>query len=85
MDSVPGRTNETWVRIHKEGVFYGQCSELCGVGHAYMPVAVEVVSKERFAQWAAQAQQKFGKADGSGPEQRLADASPAQIIPSRKD
>ena len=63
MDSVPGRTNESWVRIGKEGVFYGQCSELCGVGHAYMPIAVEAVSKEKFAAWVTQAKQKFARVD----------------------
>ena len=67
-DSIPGRTNETWVRIEKEGVFYGQCSELCGVGHAYMPVAVEAVSKERFQQWVREAQQKFARAPEPNPQ-----------------
>lgn len=53
MDAVPGQTNETWVRIEKEGTFYGQCSELCGVNHAFMPIQVRAVSKEEFAQWIA--------------------------------
>lgn len=51
MDAVPGRTNETWVRIEKEGTFYGQCSELCGVGHGFMPIQVKAVSKAAFAEW----------------------------------
>ena len=51
VDAVPGRLNETWVRVEREGVFYGQCSELCGVDHAFMPIAVEVVSKDAFAAW----------------------------------
>ncbi|WP_119462137.1 cytochrome c oxidase subunit II [Rhodospirillaceae bacterium SYSU D60014] len=63
-DAVPGRLNETWFRVTKEGVYYGQCSELCGVGHAYMPIAVEAVSKEEFAQWVAEAQQNFARVDG---------------------
>lgn len=50
-DAVPGRTNETWIRIEKEGTYYGQCSELCGANHAFMPVEVHAVSKEAFAQW----------------------------------
>ncbi|HYD29543.1 MAG TPA: cytochrome c oxidase subunit II [Azospirillaceae bacterium] len=50
-DAVPGRLNETWVRIENEGVYYGQCSEICGPGHGFMPIAVEAVSKERFAEW----------------------------------
>ncbi|HYC04099.1 MAG TPA: cytochrome c oxidase subunit II [Azospirillaceae bacterium] len=53
-DAVPGRLNETWTRITKEGVYYGQCSEICGTGHGYMPIAIEAVSKERFAQWVEQ-------------------------------
>ena len=54
VDCVPGRTNEAWVRIEREGVYHGQCSELCGVDHAYMPIAVEAVSPEAFAQWVKQ-------------------------------
>ena len=60
LDTVPGRINETWVRITREGVYYGQCSELCGVGHAYMPIAVEAVSKEKFEAWAKKAKAEFG-------------------------
>lgn len=51
MDAMPGRTNETWVRIDKEGTFYGQCSELCGTGHGFMPIEVHAVSKAEFAKW----------------------------------
>lgn len=52
-DAVPGRTNETWVRITKPGVYFGQCSELCGKDHAYMPVEIHAVSKEDFQKWVA--------------------------------
>jgi len=58
-DAVPGRTNETWARIDREGVFYGQCSEICGTNHGYMPIAIEAVSKERFAKWVEEAKTKF--------------------------
>lgn len=58
-DAMPGRINAVWFRPRKEGVFYGQCSELCGANHAYMPIAVEVVSKERFQQWVGEAKKKF--------------------------
>jgi cytochrome c oxidase subunit 2 len=58
-DAVPGRTNEAWTRIDKKGVYYGQCSELCGVNHGFMPIAIEVVSKEEFAIWLEQAKIKF--------------------------
>jgi cytochrome c oxidase subunit 2 len=56
LDAVPGRINETWTRILREGVYYGQCSELCGIGHAYMPIAIEAVSKEAFGKWVETAQ-----------------------------
>jgi cytochrome c oxidase subunit 2 len=59
-DAVPGRTNETWLSINKPGVYYGQCSELCGVGHGFMPIAIQAVSKEDFAAWVEQSKQKFG-------------------------
>lgn len=52
IDAVPGRLTSTWFRAEKEGVFYGQCSELCGMNHAYMPIAVRVVKPEIFDQWA---------------------------------
>lgn len=53
-DAVPGRLNETWFRADAEGVFYGQCSEICGTNHGFMPIAVEAVSKERFDAWVAE-------------------------------
>lgn len=54
-DAVPGRMNETWVKFDKTGTFFGQCSEICGTDHAYMPIEVRVVPKEQFERWAAQA------------------------------
>jgi cytochrome c oxidase subunit 2 len=51
IDAMPGHTNETWVRITKPGVYYGQCSELCGKDHAYMPIEVHAVPKEEFNAW----------------------------------
>ena len=53
LDNVPGRTNETWVRPTTLGRFYGQCSELCGVDHSFMPIVVDVVSKETYTAWVA--------------------------------
>lgn len=53
IDAVPGRINETWFKVTREGTFYGQCSELCGVNHYKMPIEVEVVSKEKFKAWVA--------------------------------
>jgi cytochrome c oxidase subunit 2 len=59
LDAVPGRLNETWFRADREGVYYGQCSELCGNGHPYMPITVRVVSEPQYAAWLAEAKQKF--------------------------
>ena len=53
MDAVPGRLNETWFKVQRPGLYYGQCSELCGARHGYMPIAVEVVTRPQFAQWIA--------------------------------
>ncbi|MGI4880806.1 MAG: cytochrome c oxidase subunit II [Janthinobacterium lividum] len=60
MDAVPGRINETWFKVDRSGVYYGQCFQLCGTKHAFMPIAVEVVSKEQFAQWVAAKQKENG-------------------------
>jgi cytochrome c oxidase subunit 2 len=53
VDAVPGKLNETWFNARKTGIYYGQCSELCGKDHAFMPIAVRVVTKEEFAAWMA--------------------------------
>lgn len=55
IDAIPGRLNETWFRAEKEGIYYGQCSELCGTEHAFMPIGLRVVSKEQFDAWIATA------------------------------
>ncbi len=63
IDAVPGRLNETWALIpskYDNQVFYGQCSELCGVNHAYMPIMIRIVSKEEFAAWVEEAKVEFG-------------------------
>jgi cytochrome c oxidase subunit 2 len=59
IDAVPGRMNETWFKAEREGVYYGQCSKLCGENHAYMPIAVRVVSEEKYTAWLAEAAKKF--------------------------
>ncbi|MEE9139187.1 MAG: cytochrome c oxidase subunit II [Alphaproteobacteria bacterium] len=71
-DTVPGRLNETWVRIEEEGTYYGQCSELCGMDHGFMPIAVEAVSKEAFDQWVVEAQTQFARDEGRTPSLRVA-------------
>lgn len=66
IDALPGRLNETWFRATREGVYYGQCSELCGRDHAFMPIAVRVVSEKDFEAWLAQAKAKFASAPAEG-------------------
>ena len=67
IDAVPGRINETWFKAKAEGVYYGQCSELCGKNHAYMPIAVRVVSDTEFASWLVEAKKKWAREDGDRP------------------
>jgi cytochrome c oxidase subunit II len=59
IDAVPGRINETWFKATREGWYYGQCSELCGKDHAFMPIAVRVVNDREYAAWLDQAKKKF--------------------------
>ena len=66
IDAIPGRLNETWFKATREGVYYGQCSELCGKDHAFMPIEVRVVSEQAYATWLADAKKKFAL-DGSAP------------------
>ena len=65
IDAVPGRLNETWFKATREGVYYGQCRELCGKDHAFMPIAVRVVSERDFATWLEQAKRKYAAIDGT--------------------
>ena len=60
-DAVPGRINETWFKADRVGTFYGQCSELCGIKHAFMPITVNVVSQEEYNQWLEKAKVEFAK------------------------
>ena len=63
MDAIPGRLNQTWFKIDKEGVYYGQCFFICGKDHAYMPIVIRAVSREKYNEWLAQAKQKFAGGD----------------------
>ncbi|ADH87917.1 cytochrome c oxidase, subunit II [Ancylobacter novellus DSM 506] len=74
IDALPGRLNESWFQATKEGVYYGQCSELCGRDHAFMPIAIRVVSEAEFATWVAEAKQKFASA---GTPAQVAQSEPA--------
>ena len=60
-DAVPGRINETWFKAEKVGTYYGQCSELCGIKHAFMPITVKVVNEEDYQIWLLEAKEKFAK------------------------
>ena len=68
MDSVPGRVNETWFQINREGIYYGQCSELCGTLHGFMPIMIEAVSQEDFDSWVEMAQEEYASADDTPTE-----------------
>lgn len=66
IDAIPGRLNETWFRADREGIYYGQCSFICGQNHAYMPIAFRVVSAERYAAWLEESKKKFANAADAG-------------------
>lgn len=63
LDAVPGRLNETWFRVTKPGTYYGQCSELCGKDHAYMPIEVRAVTKRNFEAWIHRAKREYASYD----------------------
>ena len=67
IDAIPGRINETWFKAEREGTYYGQCSQLCGRDHAFMPIAVHVVSQQAYTAWLAQAKKKYASTDDSVP------------------
>ena len=59
LDAVPGRLNETWFKAEKEGIYFGQCSKICGKDHAFMPIAFRAVSQDKYNQWREEAKKKF--------------------------
>ena len=63
VNAVPGRINETWFKADRTGTFYGQCSELCGIKHAFMPITVNVVTEDEYNKWLDEAKIKFAKDD----------------------
>jgi cytochrome c oxidase subunit 2 len=77
IDAVPGRINETWFKATREGVYYGQCSELCGKDHAFMPIAVRVVSEQAFAAWVEDAKKKYAR-DDAVPTTNVAAVQPGR-------
>ena len=76
IDAIPGRLNETWFKATKTGMFYGQCSELCGKDHAFMPIAIRVVSDQDFAAWVETAKKKYA----TNPGNSFASAAPAAAV-----
>ncbi len=63
VDAVPGRTNEIWFDIDEVGMYYGQCSELCGAGHAFMPIAIQAVTQADFDAWVVEARERYAEAE----------------------
>jgi cytochrome c oxidase subunit 2 len=80
LDTVPGRLNETWVQVDRPGMYYGFCSELCGVNHSYMPIAIKAVSEDEFNAWVETAKQEFARVDAptAGSDTRLAQTIPVE-------
>jgi cytochrome c oxidase subunit II len=64
--AMPGRVNETWMRVESPGTFYGECNQICGINHAFMPIKVVAVPKPEFEQWLVQAKQKFASGTPAG-------------------
>ncbi len=77
IDAIPGRLNETWFKAEREGMYYGQCSQLCGRDHAFMPIAVHVVSEKEYTAWLEQAKKKFAD-DTVAPPNAVAAADKAK-------
>jgi len=77
--TIPGRTLETWMRADHPGIFYGQCNQICGTNHWFMPIAVRALPRGEFDTWVADAQKRFAQADGSAPEIAAAPASQEQL------
>jgi len=67
IDAIPGRINETWFKAEREGMYYGQCSELCGKDHAFMPIAIRVVNDRDYTAWLEQAKKKYATDDSVRP------------------
>ncbi|MGX1097164.1 cytochrome c oxidase subunit 2 [Amorphus sp. MBR-141] len=86
MDAVPGRLNETWFKAERTGTYFGQCSELCGQSHAFMPIAIRVVEQDQFDAWAAAAKEDIQKANDmvlawqADDRRKLADAAGGQQV-----
>jgi cytochrome c oxidase subunit 2 len=76
IDAVPGRLNEIWFKADREGVYYGQCSKICGKDHAFMPIAFRVVSEDKYQAWLLDSKKKFA---ATGSAIRLANSDAASV------
>jgi cytochrome c oxidase subunit 2 len=74
-DAVPGRIGQLWFKAEKEGIYFGQCSELCGKDHAYMPITVKVVSQDEYEQWLQEAKEEYAAAPALDAEYQIASAN----------
>ena len=73
--AIVGRLNETWMKVEHPGVYYGQCNQICGVNHAFMPIKVEAVAKDEFQRWLTDAKKKYAHNDQGGDAVRVAASS----------
>jgi cytochrome c oxidase subunit 2 len=78
IDAIPGRINDTWFKATREGMYHGQCSELCGTDHAFMPIVVRVTNEKDFMAWASAAKQKFAGGERAPPNALAAADAPTQ-------
>jgi len=78
IDAIPGRLNETWFKAEREGMYYGQCSQLCGRDHAFMPIAVQVMNEKDYAAWLEAAKKKFATSDDA-PKNAVAAVESASV------
>ncbi len=78
IDSIPGRVNETWFKAEREGMYYGQCSQLCGRDHAFMPIAVQVLSEADYAAWLEGAKKRFATSEDA-PKNAVAAAGTPDV------
>ena len=82
IDAIPGRINETWFKAERVGTYYGQCSELCGRGHAFMPIVVHVVSEKDYMAWLTQAKKKYASTEPT-PSAKVAAKKDAEPRPTK--
>ena len=84
--AIVGRLNESWMKVEHPGVYYGQCNQICGINHAFMPIKIEAVSKDDFERWLGDAKKKFAHKDDSGAAVHVAAAAsstdPAHLAPA---